>query len=441
MRQHLEFRAITGVLIWIGIVAVGIIGTRQSLTGAPDATRQIAAYIGKQRRTVELEFEDYQLVATGDPVFLPGLDNVAPIGVVKRLKEPDNNFKGLAWVKTAYVSLYGAAPQLSDGDYVMYHSAPDSTAWVLQTMLPPEKRREITKLIVDSYLDNQEEIVSVLRPVMEESLREASEVVRLELKRSLESREDEFQLIGQRFQKDLVDKEIIPLLQREIWPLVRYECEPLVSQIGQEIWSQVSVFRFGWRYLYDQTPFPDKALTEREFRRFADEKAIPILTSHIDEFVDLQQKILRKIVKNENVKATIARSLKTVATDPEVQYLITEVLQEVLLNNQRLRDVIQQHWQGPEATRALALASERLEPTINEIGISLFGSPRDKITPEFARVLRHRILHKDSRWLTLHTETPDANRREIPAVGPAKLPVRIASASSTIPYAPARDTN
>ena len=49
----------------------------------------------------------------------------------------------------------------------------------------------------------------------------------------------------------------------------------------------------------------------------------------------------------------------------------------------------------------MKMANGRLESTITRIGQSLFGSPNGKITPEFARVLRNRVLHKDDRWLVL----------------------------------------
>jgi hypothetical protein len=58
----------------------------------------------------------------------------------------------------------------------------------------------------------------------------------------------------------------------------------------------------------------------------------------------------------------------------------------------------------------MKMANGRLESTITRIGQALFGSPKGKITPEFARVLRNRVLHKDDRWLVLNpgvmSETP-----------------------------------
>ena len=248
-----------------------------------------------------------------------------------------------------------------------------------------------------------------LRPVVEASLREASAVIRDDLKKAFDAREDQLRKIGQRYQADLVEKEIVPLVQSEILPIVKSEGEPLASAIGQEIWNEVSMFRFGWRYIYDKTPLPDKKLTEKEFKRFVDDKVVPILESHVEEIVSVQQAIMKRIVKNEQVKATISKSIKSVVNDPEVQELMGDVFQEVFVKNDRLKGVLEEHWKGPDAQRAMAIANDRLEPTVTEIGVALFGSSSEKITPEFARVLRRRILHKDSRWLTLHVSDADTS--------------------------------
>jgi hypothetical protein len=435
-------RAIIGTLIWVGLIAFAIMFTRQTLERAPSATEQITQYIGNQRRTIEINFPYRRYIAVGDQVFLADSDKVAPIGVVSQVKDKSYLGKGLVWSDRAFVTLFGSAPTINERSFLEYHEAPDSSAWVLQTMLPPEKRQELTKLIVDSYQKNQTDIVQALRPVVEESMRDASDVIRDDLKTAFEAREDTIRKIGQRYQTDLVQKELIPLIQQEILPIVKAEGEPLANQVGQEIWSNVSMFRFGWRYMYDKTPLPDRKLTEKEFKRFVDEKAMPILQSHVEDFVDVQKRIIERLARNPKVKASVAKSLQTVIQDPEVQDLLREVFQEVFLDNDRLTGVLEDHWKSPAAQRALALANQRMEPTITDIGMSLFGSPRENITPEFARVVRHRILHKDTRWLTLHVEAGDAvETGSAVTIPPTVLQVEISTEHAEIPYAPARNVN
>jgi hypothetical protein len=185
---------------------------------------------------------------------------------------------------------------------------------------------------------------------------------------------------------------------------------------------------------------PEKRLAEREFERFVDEKMIPILKSRVPEFLSLQQDVVRRVSNNQKVQNIFNSSVQEIFNDPAVQDVFTDVFQEVFLDNQKLRQSFEENWKSPRAKQALQKASQLLEPTITDIGVALFGSRRDKITPEFAKVLRHRILHKDDRWFLLHLAGPviqDASRQ----VQPATINVRIANPVGEIPYAPASTRN
>jgi hypothetical protein len=434
MRQKFESKLIFGVLLWIGIIASAVILLRNTVSNTPRASGMLVDYVTKQRRLVEIEFPVQVVLSRGTPVFSSDPTQVNPIGVVSHLEGWESNFKGAAWTDRAYVILYSNAPPLKKGGFADYHTAPDTTEWVLRTMLPDEKRREISELIASAYKENQKEILDAFRPILNESIVTASRVIREELNLALEKRASQIEELGARYRKELVEEKIVPLVRSEIVPIVQVESEPLVAEIGQEIWGEVSVFGFGWRYIYDKTPLPDRKLTEREFRRFADEKAIPIIMSHMDEIIEVQKRVIRRVAKNPKIKASLTESFNAVLRDAETQALLTELFEDVLVNNERLKLALEKQWQSPSAQRAISIANERLEPTINEIGVSLFGSPNGEITPEFARVVRHRILHKNSRWLTVETEEGlDATG------GQSKtIPGRISSGDVSIPYAAAR---
>ncbi len=282
-------------------------------------------------------------------------------------------------------------------------------------------------------------MLDAFRPSLNESIATASRVIREELNLALENRKGQLEELGARYRKELVEEKIVPLVKSEIVPIVQVETEPLVGEIGQEIWSEVSVFGFGWRYIYDKTPLPDRKLTEREFKRFVDQKAIPIIMSHMDEIIEVQKRVIRKVSKNPKVKASLTESFDSVLRDAETQALLTDLFEDVLVNNERLKIALEEQWQSPAAQQAISLANDRLEPTINEIGVSLFGSPDGEITPEFARVVRHRILHKDSRWLTMTAKPANSD-----AVGdsgggePKSIPGVKSSEDANIPYAATR---
>ena len=56
-----------------------------------------------------------------------------------------------AVVNRAEALLYSTAPRWADEAAVSYYTTPDSLDWVLQTMLPPEKRRQIAAEISETY--------------------------------------------------------------------------------------------------------------------------------------------------------------------------------------------------------------------------------------------------------------------------------------------------
>jgi len=439
MRPKFESRLIFGILFWIGIIAFAGTLLRNTVSDTPRASGMLFDYVTKQRRLVEVEFPVDVVLSRGTPVFSSDPEQVNPIGVVSMLDGFESNFKGAGWTGKATVLLYGNAPRLSPGDFATYHSAPDTTEWVLRTMLPDNKRREISALIASAYKENQKEILDAFRPILNESIATASRVIREELNLALENRKGQLEELGARYRKELVEEKIVPLVKSEIVPIVQVETEPLVGEIGQEIWSEVSVFGFGWRYIYDKTPLPDRKLTEREFKRFADQKAIPIIMSHMDEIIEVQKRVIRKVSKNPKVKASLTESFDSVLRDAETQALLTDLFEDVLVNNERLKIALEEQWQSPAAQQAISLANDRLEPTINEIGVSLFGSPDGEITPEFARVVRHRILHKDSRWLTMTAKPANSD-----AVGdsgggePKSIPGVKSSEDANIPYAATR---
>lgn len=406
-----ETKTVIGALLWVlGIAALTIL-LRSNLQGNSVLSR-VQSYFGKQTRSVELFSVGYQRIGFGDPVFLQTEDETVRVGNIafidfgpgyERFKIGDN--------ETAQVKLYGNAPPLAPGDYVKVHQSGQSMEWVIRTMMPPKTRRKITELITKAWSENEDELVALFMPLIEDSIADAGRIIQEDLQVAVERHREQIDALTQRYQDQLVKKEIVPLVRDEIWPIVQEESLPLADTIGKEIWKEVSVWRFGWRYIYDRTPLPEKNLTEREFNRFVERSAVPILESHIDDFIAVQESTLARISSNEKVKATLSKSVREITNDPEFRELAALIFKEVLLENNRLRDSLTATWKSPKARNAMDRANKKLDPVVTEIGATLFGSTYTAITPEFARVLRNKVLHKDERWLTLHTKA-SGNRDE-----------------------------
>jgi hypothetical protein len=306
-------------------------------------------------------------------------------------------------VREASALLYPSAPPLGSGAELTYVSNPDSLAWAIQTLLPPERKAEIAAELSRAIEKHRDEILHELRPVVEGSLRDAFQVVEQDLPRALERRRPRLEALGARYHRDIVEQELVPLVKEEIWPIVRRHGEPAANEVGREIWQRVSLWRFGWRFAYDKSPLPERQLVEREWRRFVEQEALPVLEEHSDEFLKVVQNSLRDTANNQRVRAVLRRSLTRVVEDPEVKQIVWEVFEEAVIDNPRLHEAMHRNWTGPEAQRAFRIAAERLEPSVRRVGDLVFGTPQRGITPEFAKVLRSQILHKDRRWFLLQT--------------------------------------
>ena len=432
MRQVFELRSILGALIWVALIAGGILLARNVMDQSPDSVHKLAQYVGRQRRTISLESQYNLALRVGDPVYLADSVEVSPIGYVSHITLAKDGY----YASEVDVSMYGSSPAISEDDHFEFHFAPDSTEWLIRTMFTPAKKDQIRILIEDALKDNQADIVNAFQPVIKKAFVEAQNQIRTDLTKAIASRQEELDKIGDRYREELLKQEFVPLFQDELWPIIQTESEPLVNEVAQEIWKEVSVFSFGWRYAYDRLPLPEKNLTERKFNTFVKEKAQPIIESHLDDFLELQKTITARITQNQAFRDTVKKSFRKVSTDPEIQQLLADVFREVIVDNKQLHESLKQQFQSPEAQQAMDFANSRLDPTIREIGVALFGTPREGITPEFAKVLRRRILHKDAKWLTLHLKDAEQNRElDRNAPFPKSLPVLLSDEDTNIPIA------
>jgi hypothetical protein len=242
-----------------------------------------------------------------------------------------------------------------------------------------------------------------LKPVVVGGFADAMEVVEDDLAAALVRHREKLEGLASRYQSRVIEQEIVPLVRKEIWPIVERHAKPLANEIGEEMFERVSLWRFGWRALYDKSFLPEKNLMQKEWNRFVSEEALPILESHTSDMVAVQRQILESVAENRKVRLALQRNLTRIVDDPEFRSIVWQIFREVVVDNPRLHQRLEQRWNTAEARRAMQLAADYVEPCVRRIGDLLLGTRQDGIAPEFAQVLRNQILDKDCRWLVMNT--------------------------------------
>ncbi|MEM1070151.1 MAG: hypothetical protein AAGI63_14710 [Planctomycetota bacterium] len=390
LKQRIFYR-LTGLSLWAGVLIAAFVYGRPGSSNDPNnaATRQLRDYFLTQNQRFEA-IDRSRRLRVGDPVFLQG---------------PDGQWKQVGHVETrteaedvsASICLYAKAP-FSDYEFVSYHSS-GSLEEVMATMLPAAKRKQIQERLTVVIKQHSEELTQAFAPLVQDSLRRSVPIVEEEVRRSVERHRAEVDRLAARWNDEVVSERLIPMARREILPIVREHGEPTAEVIGRELWDRASLWRFGWRIVYDRSPLPERNLAQREWDRFVEDEAIPVLESYMDDIVVTVQRVLSDVAANRVVRQELADVATTLSADPEARTLVRTILRESLVENERLKQVWRDVWTSPEARQAMDLAGDRLEPVIRGIGDDLFGTEERGIDPNFARVLRSQILRKDRRWI------------------------------------------
>lgn len=395
---------ILGIVAWIAIgvsywfLARGTGANEKShLTDVGGEVRQWV--VGA--RTERLAHSETTIVLSpGDPVLMRRVDGkFYQVGLVRNhfSFEPKE-----ARTKQASVVVYdSAAAECADSFLLEYHSTPTSLEWVVRTMVPPERQQEIAQIIAEDWKVHSAEVATQLQPVVEKSFAHAVNAIEAELPAIIQNHRTEFGQLADRYQAEIIRRQIVPLVRTEILPIVEEEITPVAGELAQELWDRVSLWSFTWRYLYDSSPLPEKNAVKSEFERFLEEEVRPQLESRSDRFVAITQRIISRVSGNERVRSVIRENLRKVSSDPELQSIIWSVVQESIVQNETLKTSLQDYWRSAEVQDALQVANFSFEPTARAIGDTIFGNREAGITPEFSRVLRSQILLKDRRWLVM----------------------------------------
>lgn len=389
-----------GALFWVALAASALFAMRRPDDDAvaaavpsnkPSMSLQVFNFLTVRSRTLSLSLPRVP-ARQGDPIFTH--DPAGSWIQAGYLTYTDNRHSATTATATWYAGVVDP-----ENCHFSYHYTRGRLSDIVQLLLPPEKRQRIRQMIREGIALNGDEIADAIRPVITRSLRQSVPVIERALKESIATHRDEIEELGERYREAILQERLLPLVREEVMPIVRQHAEPVVQKIGRELWDSASLWRFGWRAVYDRTPLPDRDLLKREWDRFVEREAIPIFERHMDELIEAQRNIMIDISKNPRIHQELQEVAQEIAGDPQLQDLVTSIVRESIIDNRELRAVWAENWQSEDAKAAIKLTGERLEPIARKIGDELFGTREGGISPSFARVLRNQILGKDRRWI------------------------------------------
>ncbi|MGI9471762.1 MAG: hypothetical protein ACR2NZ_09540 [Rubripirellula sp.] len=385
-----------GILTWVGMLCAAYMLARMGKERESSPVLSLQSYFQGPRDRVAVE-DTSGRVRLHDPVFFLQTDGAwQQVGFVDTVAVEPDSVSTVTW----------HADEIDPGQcrFTLYRNR-GRLEDVVSTMFPPEMRLKIQERLTAVMSQHGDELSAAFVPLVQASLQRSMPVIEEEFRLAVERHRPEIEQLGDRWNEEVVSERLIPLARREIMPIVREHGEPTAEEIGRELWDRASLWRFGWRAMYDRSPLPRKDLLQEEWDRFVDNEAVPVFEQHMDDIVTSVQEIVAEVAANEVIRSELADVASGIASDADTQRLVREILKETLIDNQRLRDVWSEVWSSADAQAALDLAGDRLEPVIRQIGDDLFGSREEGINPNFARVLRNQILGKDRQWLVASLDT------------------------------------
>lgn len=405
-----NIRRIIGILFWCGLAVSAYVFSKPIRDSKVIGASNVFGMVSQTEKLVTFA-DPVQRLRPMDPVFLYSseTDSWHQVGYVQQcLKES----------KELQINWYAVDTDIQNCQLFQHFDSGDLQT-VISTLFPQEKQERIKQQITKAVAAHGRDLGKAFEPLIRRSLQESLPIVEQEFRIAVRRHRSEVDKLATQWNREIVEKRLIPLAKKELLPIVRRHGEPVAEKIGRKIWDRASLFSFGWRAIYDKSPLPQKNLLQKEWERFLETDAIPIFEAHTKDIVMAVQATVRDVTKNRAVRAELSRVADDLVEDPKARSLVRTLLKETLLENDRLKKALRGVWSSDEAHAAMNMAGERLEPIVRKIGDEIFGTEETGIDPGFARVLRSQILRKDQRWIVAY----DVGVKSEPTIPLAKKPM------------------
>ncbi len=409
-----------GAFLWLLIVwlVFSWLGSDDEISGEVrwEKSANLTRYLFEDPLPVEISFDSPISATVGDTLYERTGGDFVPVGEVVSV-EPSERQARL--VKA--VIYPRAAKDIRASSRMTHFTATGTAAWAATTLLPAEKVREITEDVRKTFREKQYYLSSLIIPHLQSFMTTALEIIREELPIVVANHRDEIQQVLLLHNAAIVEDQLIPLVNDQIWPIVRRRATPLVRTIGRELWGELPKWGLSWRWAYEKIPGISNDKVQERFNQFVELQGVPILLSHREDLIRVTREVAVRVSRNMEVNRFLADAVVQISTDPELEDLVRRMLNELTVDNERIRKALEDAWTDDAFQNHLAKAVQTFDALMRRSGNAiLLNKEGDGINPDLARVLRTNILGKDTSWFLVTIDRGEKvdGGRSLPALEP-----------------------
>jgi hypothetical protein len=407
-------RFLGGVAIWAAVVGgVASLAAARSQDLRPPAEK-VLRFATHSPARVEARIQGIETdggwsgPGVGDPVLVGEQRTFAGIVSAVRLDE-----SVAATATPAYFVSVLLDPEYDprdlEGASFEYGETSGDFVWIVETLLPPEKRDIIVEELTAFTRAHADELKALLQPIEEQVVEHAEHVLEANLTDTLKRHEKEIDALLDKYRGSLKD-ELLPVLKDELGPTAKEKAKPILTKIGRECWDALPMWQGGWALIKKKMPWTSKDYVDEWWQDFLENKAIPILKEHEGELMKAGEDLIKEGFKNPKVRAAFNDQLKKLASDPEARRLGRTILEEALVKPFDPAGLVKKIIADPQNRAHFKKLNESFAPVLQRIArlvtVQVRPDGKEGLSPELARVLRRRMLNKDARWVTVTPKAP-----------------------------------
>lgn len=397
----MKLRAALGAVIWL-VIAI----TTISLLSDAELDERWARlwhFATRRPQKIELKVSKNNSVTTGERVlgYLDGRYELVGRVEAVRSHSPEENIAVLVMdPETAAVT---SACQFQVVD------AQGNMGWALRTMLPEHKMQRIKDELLAFKESHREELMDMAQIVARDLVNEAIDVLNANLSESVKKHEKEWRKVLEKHRQGL-KTDLLPVLKERLGPRVKKQCKPILTKIGKELWNALPVWSVTWRAVADKFTWGQPQYMDKWWNEFLENKAIPIVKQHEDEFIELGEDLMIQAAEDKAVRNRLAVISRRLVNDKDFRVLVNKILHESLVEPFEGQKFMRALLDNPEVRQRFEVLASKFAPVMRRIAETVIEDDKTGgLNPDLVQVVRRVFFEKQARALILHRPKNDSS--------------------------------